>query len=147
MGSWQYDDLLVSAAISHPASWRDQNAVSVCWTRNGFLRSLVHRRIQGPCAIVLVPYLKLWGLLTQTSGNYSQPATCCSLIMKGKLSIGLFSPSSISFNENAIVRNFYLHPSKLIKDSSPTLREFAYDHLWLWNLTRHEVEHIILITA
>ena len=40
-----------------------------------------------------------------------------------------FSPSSISFNENAIVRNFYpkkFQTRKLFKDSSPTWREFAY---------------------
>ena len=29
-------------------------------------------------------------------------------VMEGKLSMGLFSPGSISFNENAIVRNFTL---------------------------------------
>ena len=48
---------------------------------------------------------------------YSQPANDRRL-MEGKLSIGLFSPSSISFNVNAIVRNFYLkkfHSSKLSK--------------------------------
>ena len=27
--------------------------------------------------------------------------------MEGKLSIGRFSPSAISFNDNVIVRNFY----------------------------------------
>ena len=31
--------------------------------------------------------------------------------MEGKLSIGRFSPSAISFNDNAVVRNFY--PEKL----------------------------------
>ena len=41
---------------------------------------------------------------------YSQPATDCRL-MDGKLSIGIFSPSSISFNNNAIVRNLY--PKKI----------------------------------
>ena len=38
--------------------------------------------------------------------------------MEGKLSIGLFRPSSIAFNDNAIVRNFYpknFHSSKLFK--------------------------------
>ena len=52
--------------------------------------------------------------------------------MKGELSIGLFSPISISFNDNAIVRNFYpkkFHSSKLFKDWTPTGRELAYDHL------------------
>ena len=65
----------------------------------------------------LVPYLKLCSLLT----------TDCSL-MEGKLSIVLFSPSSISFNDNTIVRNFYprkYHSSKLFKDLPPTSREFT----------------------
>ena len=35
---------------------------------------------------------------------YSQPATECGL-MEGKLSVGLSSPSSISFNDYPIVRN------------------------------------------
>ena len=37
---------------------------------------------------------------------YSQPATDCSM-MEGKLSIGSFNPCATSFNDNAIVRNFY----------------------------------------
>ena len=43
--------------------------------------------------------------------------------MEGKLSVGLFSPSSITFNDNAIVRKFYakkFHSSKLFKDLLPT---------------------------
>ena len=39
--------------------------------------------------------------------TYSQPATDCRL-MAGKLSLGLFSPSSIFFDDNAFVRNFTL---------------------------------------
>ena len=47
--------------------------------------------------------------MTQTQ-TYSQPAIDCSL-MGGKFSIGRFSPSLTSFNDNAIVRNFY--PNKI----------------------------------
>ena len=68
------------------------------------------------------------GLLTQTSILISQPATD-SRLMEGKLSIGL-----LSFNDNAIVRNFCpkkFHSSKLFKDLPPTWREFAYNHLRL----------------
>ena len=53
--------------------------------------------------------------------EYSQPATDCRLLEE-KLSIGLFSPSSISLNNNAIVRNFYpkkFHSTKLFKDLPP----------------------------
>ena len=64
-------------------------------------------------------------------------ATDCSL-QEGKLSRGLFflvlHYSSISFNDNAIVRNFYpkrFHSSKLFKDFLQTWIEFAYDQLWL----------------
>ena len=52
----------------------------------------------------------------------SHPATDCNL-MKVKLSIRPSSPSSISFNDNAIVRNFYpkkFHSSKLFKDLPPS---------------------------
>ena len=62
---------------------------------------------------------------------YSQPAT---RLMEGKVSIGPFSPCSISFNDNAIIGNFYpmkFHSSKLFKFWLHTWREFAYDHLWL----------------
>ena len=49
------------------------------------------------------------GLLTQSSGIFS---TSYRLqLNERKVSIGLFSPSSKSFNENAIVRNFY--PKKI----------------------------------
>ena len=67
----------------------------------------------------LVPYLKLCGLLTQTS--IIKPATDCTL-MERKLSIGLLSTSSISFNDNAIERNFYpkkFYSLKLFKDLLP----------------------------
>ena len=43
--------------------------------------------------------------------------------MEGKLSIGRFSPSSTSFNDNAIVGKFYhkkFHSSKLFKDLPTT---------------------------
>ena len=40
------------------------------------------------------------------SNKHSQPATNCRLI-EGKVSISIFSPSSLSFNDNAIVSNFY----------------------------------------
>ena len=48
--------------------------------------------------------------------------------MEGKLSIVVFSPSLISFNDNTIVKNFYprqFHSSKLSKDLPPTSREFT----------------------
>ena len=48
--------------------------------------------------------------------------------MEGKLSIVLFSPSSISFNDNTIVRNSYprkFHSSKLFKDLPLALKEFT----------------------
>ena len=67
----------------------------------------------------LVPYLKLYGLLTRA---FSQTATDFRL-MEGKLSIGLLSFSLISFNDNAIVRNFspkIFHSSELFKDLPPT---------------------------
>ena len=73
----------------------------------------------------LVPYLKLCSLLTRTSIL----STSYQLQLNGrKLSIVLFSPSSISFNDNTIVRNFYprkFHSSKLFKDLPPTSREFT----------------------
>ena len=74
----------------------------------------------------LVPYLKLCSLLTWTS--IFSTSYRLQLIMEGKLSIVLFSPSSISFNDNTIVRNFYprkFHSSKLFKDLPPTSREFT----------------------
>ena len=49
-------------------------------------------------------------------------------LMEGKLSLGLFSPSAISFNGNAIVWNFYpkkFHSSKLFKDWLP---------IWRWHM-------------
>ena len=70
----------------------------------------------------LVWYLKLCGLLTQ-SVIFSTSYHYCRL-MEGKLSMGLFS--SISFNDNAIVRNFYpkkFQSLKLFKDLLPTWRE------------------------
>ena len=72
--------------------------------------------------------LKLWVFWLKQA--YSQPATNCRL-MEGKLSI-----RTLSFNDNAIVRDFCpekFHSSKLFKDLPPTWREFAYDHLRLWN--------------
>ena len=60
----------------------------------------------------LCPHRRKLGSILKTmqsfdlNKHYSQPATDCSL-MEGKLSIVLFSPSSISFNDNTIVRNFY----------------------------------------
>ena len=48
--------------------------------------------------------------------------------MEGKLSILLFSPILISFNDNTIETNFYprkFHSSKLFKDLPPTWREFT----------------------
>ena len=55
--------------------------------------------------------------------------------MEGKLSMGSFSPNSISFNDNAIVSNYFypkkFHSLKLFKDLPPTWRKFAYDHLLL----------------
>ena len=55
--------------------------------------------------------------------------------MERKLSIGPFSPNSISFNDNAIVSNYFypkkFHSLKLFKDLPPTWRKFAYDHLLL----------------
>ena len=45
--------------------------------------------------------------------------------MEGKLSIGLLSPSSISFNDNAMVKNFCpkkFQSLKLFKDLPPTWR-------------------------
>ena len=53
----------------------------------------------------LVLSLKLCGLWLKQA--HSQPATNCRL-MEGKLSIGLFSPSLVSFNYNSIARNFAL---------------------------------------
>ena len=68
---------------------------------------------------------------------YSQPATDCGLI-EGKLSTETVVPRSISFNDTAIVRNFYakkFHPwcksKKLSKDLPPTWWKFEYDHFWL----------------
>ena len=49
---------------------------------------------------------------------FFQPATDCHL-MEGKLSIRAFSPSSISFNDNAIRRK-KVYSSKLFKDLPPT---------------------------
>ena len=93
----------------------------------------------------LAPYSKLCGLLTQTS-IFSTGTNC--RLMEGKLSVGISRPSSISFNDNSIVRNFYpkkFHSSKLFKDLLPTWREFSNDHLWLQNHARPVVMHIILI--
>ena len=68
---------------------------------------------------------------------YSQPATDCGLI-EGTLSTDTVVPRSISFNDTAIVRNFYAkkcHPlcksKKLSKDFPLTWWKFAYDHFWL----------------
>ena len=61
----------------------------------------------------------------------SHPDTDCNL-MKVKLSIRPSSPSSISFNDTAIIRNVCpkkFHSSRLFKDLLPSWREFAYDHL------------------
>ena len=52
----------------------------------------------------------------------SHPDTDCNL-MKVKLSIRPSSPSSISFNDTAIVRNFYpkkFYSSRLFKDLRPS---------------------------
>ena len=55
--------------------------------------------------------------------------------MEGKHSIGPFSPCAISFNDNAIARNFY--PEKFFaffeafQRFDANLRKFAYDHLLL----------------
>ena len=49
---------------------------------------------------------------------YYQPVTDCRL-MEEKLSTGVFSPSSISFNDNAMHRKKF-HSSKLFKDLPPT---------------------------
>ena len=75
----------------------------------------------------------LWYVFLWLKQAYSWPATDFRL-MERKLSLGLWSPSLISFNNNAIVWNFYptkFHSSKLFKDWPPIWREFAYDHLWL----------------
>ena len=76
----------------------------------------------------LVPYLKLCGLLTQLSIF----STSYPLQINGRkafhIDIGLFCPCSISFNDNAIVWNFYskkFHSSKLFKDWLPTWRELV----------------------
>ena len=82
----------------------------------------------------LVPYLKLYGLLTRA---FSQPATDFRL-MEGKLSIGLLSFSFISFNDNAIVRNFTLQSfSKICRQFEGNLHMITFDyrtmlHLCFW---------------
>ena len=93
----------------------------------------------------LVWYLKLCGLLTQ-SVIFSTSYHYCRL-MEGKLSMGLFS--SISFNDNAIVRNFYpknFHSLKLFKDFAANLKGIV---IWspLNNRAGPVVKNVILITA
>ena len=56
------------------------------------------------------------------------PATERSL-MQGKLSVGLFSPSSISFNDNAIVRNFTLQSfSNICRQLAGNLHMITFDY-------------------
>ena len=67
-----------------------------------------------------VLYLKLGGLFSK---KYIINQLLIADKMEGKLSIGLLSPSSISFNDNSIVRNFYpkkLYSSKRFKDLPST---------------------------
>ena len=63
------------------------------------------------------PSRKRPSLVFRLKQAYSQPVTDCRLI-EGKLSMGVFSPSSISFTDNAIYRK-KLHSSKLFKDLPP----------------------------
>ena len=78
----------------------------------------------------LVPYLWLCGLLTQTSIF----STSYQLQINGRKAFH----RTLSFSDNAIVRDFcpkkfHSKTSKSFKDLPPTWREFAYDHLRLWN--------------
>ena len=65
---------------------------------------------------------------------YSQPATECSL-MEGKLSVGLSSPSSISFNDYSIVRNCTLRSfSKICHQIEGNLHMITFDYRTMLNL-------------
>ena len=79
-----------------------------------------------------VPYWKLFGLLTQTS-IFS--ASLRMWLNRGKAFFRHCSPRSISFNDTAIVRNFYpkkFHPwcksKNLSKDLPRAWWGFAYDY-------------------
>ena len=52
--------------------------------------------------------------------------------MEGKLSVGLFSPSSLSFNDNPIVSNFY---SKKFYALFEAFQRFATNlkGIWIWS--------------
>ena len=62
--------------------------------------------------ILLYNYLtqketKLGSLYFKTMQSFDLNKHILNHLMEGKLSIGPFSPSAISFNDNAIERNFY----------------------------------------
>ena len=60
--------------------------------------------------------------------------------MEGKLSIALFSPSSISFNDNAMVRNFTLRSfSKICHQLEGNLHMITLDYIELQAYSDHSI--------
>ena len=64
--------------------------------------------------------------------------------MEGKLSIGLVSPTSVSFNDKAIVRNFYLKKfyssklSKICRQLEGNLHMITFDYRTALDLYRSD---------